>query len=114
MTKTVTRYVPGDGWTHEAEMSPCDAGDWVRYDDHVAAIEAERRVSDSLRAALKAAEDCNPPPISAESPAEPQHCATCERLRAELADPPADVQEAVLRKLNLWPPPARVEPEKQP
>jgi hypothetical protein len=35
---------------------------------------------------------------------------TIESLRRDLADPPADVQEAVLRKLNLWPPPAPVEP----
>lgn len=30
-------------------------------------------------------------------------CPMCARLRAELADPPGDVQEAVLRKLGLWP-----------
>lgn len=30
-------------------------------------------------------------------------------LRRELEDPPGDVQERVLRKLNLWPPPAPVE-----
>lgn len=35
---------------------------------------------------------------------------TTESLRRDLADPPADVQEAVLRKLNLWPPPAPFEP----
>lgn len=39
-----------------------------------------------------------------------QQNATIESLRRDLADPPPDVQEAVLRKLNLWPPPAPFEP----
>lgn len=34
-----------------------------------------------------------------------------ENLRATLADPPADVQELVLRKLRLWPPPKPVQTE---
>lgn len=36
-------------------------------------------------------------------------CPTCAKLRAELADPPPDVQELVLRKQGLWPPASPVE-----
>lgn len=35
---------------------------------------------------------------------------TIESLRRDIADPAPDIQEAVLRKLNLWPPPAPFEP----